>query len=891
MTFSTPTLRGRACGLRVHWPGQVYYWEGGVASTETTQYHQSTNSFWGITVSTTNFNPSDYTASNPVATAGLDLPAGPWVSTFGAGATVTCTVSNGGLTKVTGIVAGGSGYPASATIELAVGGGTGGIVQVTTNASGVVTGVADSTPFAAGSGYTNGALTGAATSVYGGYTFVATNVQTTTPVVTDQYQTRTSHGDPPVFGYYTYDNYVTTQSGAVEYYVNSVEADYQIPISFIGSDSGSIDVDSDASNGGQGNIVIQGNITNTSGSVTLTSTHGSIDSDGIVTIKAASISLSAATGIGDSSVVNVNLLNGGSLSAITTTGGVDVNEVAGPLTYSNIESTGSDLNLDGQGNVTVSADGSITPASSTAIIMGNQITLTSNNGSIGTSTTSPVKVQAAGDATGGLTANASQNVYVEQPTGDLDLFSVSAFAGNVWLDAVSGNIIDHNPVRPLNSATTAQLDALYQSLDLGDVSGTATTAENLSNAAVELDAYLAGKTNDYQMYWNFRQITDDNGVYTANPYSANPQFTLTAAQLSAYEAAGWTAGQITAYVASQTAEFQNLQAELQGWVAVGGPAAGDPDPTNLVNYDPNFQYATFLTSAQLTAEKDTFAAGATWTADQLAYPIDGGTGFTIVLPQTPNVVASAGNVTLLASGGIGNTDGQVTIAGVTQNGNLLEISNWSSLSETDKAALATAEPADETIANGALTIDQRLPIDVEAAKGYVNASAGDNIYLASQNNDLVLDQVTSGTNGSSTVAADIKIKSADGIFQAPGDNPSYNVGSVKDINLILEAATTSIGAPAAPVLISATANSPLTAEAAGQRLRPASCRRPADSAGDGAHRARPKSSPVARSTSTRRCPPTSTSQLWRLTFKPTAMTARSTFLWLSSWAPRRPRAC
>ena len=101
---------------------------------------------------------------------------------------------------------------------------------------------------------------------------------------------------------------------------------------------------------------------------------------------------------------------------------------------------------------------------------------------------------------------------------------------------------------------------------------------------------------------------------------------------------------------------------------------------------------------------------------------------------------------------------------------------------------------------------------MEASKGYIDATAGDNIYLASQSNDLVLDQARSGTNSSSTVPADIKIKSADGIYAATGTSPTYNVGSAKDINLILEASGTSIGTSTAPLLISATSNTPVTAE-------------------------------------------------------------------------------
>jgi hypothetical protein len=82
----------------------------------------------------------------------------------GSGATVTFTVSGGGLNVVTTTpAAGGTGYPASSTVNLLVTGGSGtyGIVQGTTDGSGVITAFS-ATPVMVGSGYSG--TTGAATS-------------------------------------------------------------------------------------------------------------------------------------------------------------------------------------------------------------------------------------------------------------------------------------------------------------------------------------------------------------------------------------------------------------------------------------------------------------------------------------------------------------------------------------------------------------------------------------------------------------------------------------------------------------------------------------------------------------------------------------------------------
>jgi len=79
----------------------------------------------------------------------------------GTGATVSFTASNGSITSVTGAT--GSGYPVNSVFDLLVtgGGGTGGVVQVMTNATGNIAAFVTS-PVAGGSGYSS--TSGASTS-------------------------------------------------------------------------------------------------------------------------------------------------------------------------------------------------------------------------------------------------------------------------------------------------------------------------------------------------------------------------------------------------------------------------------------------------------------------------------------------------------------------------------------------------------------------------------------------------------------------------------------------------------------------------------------------------------------------------------------------------------
>lgn len=82
---------------------------------------------------------------------------GQWGSLPGSGATVTITVTGGSISGTPTVTVGGSGYPPSSTFNLSINGGSGGILQVTSNGGGVVVQV--SQILAAGSGYAAGTKT------------------------------------------------------------------------------------------------------------------------------------------------------------------------------------------------------------------------------------------------------------------------------------------------------------------------------------------------------------------------------------------------------------------------------------------------------------------------------------------------------------------------------------------------------------------------------------------------------------------------------------------------------------------------------------------------------------------------------------------------------------
>ncbi|TPW09134.1 MAG: hypothetical protein FD127_4239, partial [Acidimicrobiaceae bacterium] len=157
---------------------------------------------------------------------------------------------------------------------------------------------------------------------YAGYNFSTYSVERTSEVIVDSHQDRESHGCPPVFGYYTYKTWITKAAGRTQYYTNSVKADYPIDIQFMGLSDGEVTVNSTGNNGAAGNVWLKGNITNQTGTVNITSTNGAINPVGNVLITGEGVNLNAETGIASASVLKTNLVNGGVLSAVTTTGNV-----------------------------------------------------------------------------------------------------------------------------------------------------------------------------------------------------------------------------------------------------------------------------------------------------------------------------------------------------------------------------------------------------------------------------------------------------------------------------------------------------------------------------------------------------------------------------------------
>ncbi len=101
------------------------------------------------------------------------------------------------------------------------------------------------------------------------------------------------------------------------------------------------------------------------------------------------------------------------------------------------------------GDVSINAKNGLTNKDSSSLINGNRIDLRVAEGYIGTSN-SPLKVKAGSNVSGGLTAHAEGDIFIQQTSGDLllvrpirsNLASVESDSGDVTLIASTGSILD-----------------------------------------------------------------------------------------------------------------------------------------------------------------------------------------------------------------------------------------------------------------------------------------------------------------------------------------------------------------------------------------------------------------------------------------------------------------
>ncbi|WP_210255003.1 hypothetical protein, partial [Methylocapsa sp. S129] len=262
------------------------------------------------------------------------------------------------------------------------------------------------------------------------------------------------------------------------------KADNQIGLNFTGNAIGAVDI---ASNGA---VIFGGNVANVDGTTVVTA-GGTVTEAAGVSVSGESIALNGSAVGSTGQHFQAQLTTGlgalvGGFSASASNGGVYVDLASG--------ANGFAVNAV-NGDVVVNAQGSLVASSSMGLsAAGNNVTLTSANGQIGSAAT-PLALQTA--AGGVLNVSASLGIDLTQPSGDLLVGVIASTNGDVTINVPNGAIYDALSQTQASSLSPGQVSEIAQTLGLiggtgGDAAAGAAAITSFQNSVVsDLASYAA----------------------------------------------------------------------------------------------------------------------------------------------------------------------------------------------------------------------------------------------------------------------------------------------------------------------------------------------------------------------------------------------------------------
>jgi len=523
---------------------------------------------------------------------------------------------------------------------------------------------------------------------------------------------------------------------------DSVAADNPIGISFSGSAQGSVTINSIDP------VSLEGNIVNPNGNTTITAP--SITQSSSASITSNNLTLDTTGGVGTSTQpFNASLTANGVLNVQAGSQGVYLNLGSGAL-LGTVSA--------GNGDVVLSATNSLAVApglaSGTVNVTGNNITLTSSEGAIGTAA-APLQIQAQGV----VNVSALGDIDVTQGDPSLQVGQIVSTSGNVTLNVPSGAIVNASGTTWNDVVGNTQSQQVWQNLSLtnpsADEQQAVTAFENEVNA-------------DYQAYW---QLLDNGSV-------VDGVLTLNAQGLAIYSGLAGLALNVTSPTPAQVQTYANSQ--YKSYVAFFNQNLGLNwmDLPEFQTDDPSFSYVA--TSTQVS----NLESNAAWTTPELMYPV----AQVAVAPPyprtpvgifTPNI--SGANVTLVSSESIGQTSSPTDISlADLQSGNL-------TAAQVTALADATA-PGDVVVTATGVQVSPAAQLFVSAT-GDLNADAAGSFTIQGTSQNLTLNQVTAGGPVNITAQGSILSSGTGTQITTPG-------------NLVLKAGTGTLGTPSARLTVS-----------------------------------------------------------------------------------------
>lgn len=630
---------------------------------------------------------------------------------------------------------------------------------------------------------------------------------------------------------------VTTEwketSGMLTAYNFGLKADNPIGIEFVGNADGSTGTITSNSD-----ILLGGDIH--MGKVDITSTTGNIRHEGDATLVSDNATLNAQTGI---DIIQKNMSDALRLNAVSANGNINIIALAA----NNNNSVYIDK-VSTAGNVNITAEGDMlngTNANNAAHITGNEITLLSYGGSIGSSDQGGSLLIDGGTA--GVNAQAAEGIYLSETNGNMYLGKVAAENGDVVLEvqtADAGFVDAFTDNSVISESDEARIES-WEKLGLlgGDEenkNSRENQQENLANTAESGSFFLtdditlaeakAKGTELLAKGQEFVQLMQGN---SAEVEAARQD--LNTKQGALNEAIANLGDDVASKQAYKTA-LENYNAAYDVYAEKG--AAYEQAKANFIaesGFADNAQAVAWLTNYE--AVGNAAAENYGWTEQQLLYAIRD----SVINPaagsisdvKTANVTGN--NITFISdTGNIGVVDTQKT---VIKTDSLTAMFTGDSITDAEKEQLdklAMARAGDVTWGDEEITIERTTPVSVQlngngkvtvqktgntvadhvyllAKDSVLNADefaandlrlsgqqginvdniAGDKIYLEGGSGDIghsvndVLQavQVTLNNNGyvNANAAGNVKLQ------QAAGNNVDFTVNSIAGENVDIEA--------------------------------------------------------------------------------------------------------
>ena len=470
----------------------------------------------------------------------------------------------------------------------------------------------------------------------------------------------------------------------------SQKADYDIGIGFIGDETGGkLNV-----NGGTGNVIVNGTISNGLGEATLSA--GGIQQGARGYIDTNTLTMTATTGSAGTRDAAIKT------NAMTVSGSAEkdfgVKVVNHGVTVGGITAAAA----------AIQAEGDISQQAGTKVHAG-RVELASGGAIQGANGSFLIEAGQSEGKDYGLKASAEGHISIENTSGDLYLDSVISKEGDVTLKT-NGSFIDNNYTDLNDEDASAKLLAWANAAVLEGSDATIQKQKSLLIAKVE------GKYNEFQ---SLKAHMDVDGKYTLDD--------VTRQQL---EAGGQD---VKAYIDKQQARYEVLLAE----------GVGSWTPEKVKDYTDGIQQSSesiygnaALTKDGLTKddfltqdEKAEVLVGSAKSAKDLLITFapgsikEGITDTNTTLKGTPHVSGKA--VTLTA----GETAGSI---GQKKEGMTIDLSDMTKLTRDQLLALSAAERGDFAVQGNQVTVSSIRAIDAEA-KGKLQATADKGaIYLVTE---------------------------------------------------------------------------------------------------------------------------------------------------------------